>query len=28
VVYDADPRADLEVLRHPRRMVLRGRVVG
>jgi imidazolonepropionase-like amidohydrolase len=27
VVYDADPRADLEVLRHPSRMVLRGAVV-
>jgi imidazolonepropionase-like amidohydrolase len=27
VVYDADPLADLEVLRHPRRIVLRGRVV-
>lgn len=27
VVYDADPRADLRVLREPRRIVLRGRVV-
>jgi imidazolonepropionase-like amidohydrolase len=27
VVYDADPLADLEVLRHPRRIVLRGSVV-
>ena len=28
VVYDADPRADLRVLAHPRAVVLRGRVVG
>ena len=28
VVYDTDPRADLEVLQRPQRMVLRGRVVG
>jgi imidazolonepropionase-like amidohydrolase len=28
VVYDADPRADLDVLRRPQRMLLRGRVVG
>jgi imidazolonepropionase-like amidohydrolase len=28
VVYDADPRADLDVLARPRLMVLRGRVVG
>lgn len=28
VVFDADPRADLGVLRHPRHVVLRGRVVG
>ena len=27
VVYDADPRADLGVLAHPRAVVLRGRVV-
>ncbi|MDP3968481.1 MAG: amidohydrolase family protein [Nocardioides sp.] len=27
VVYDEDPRADLGVLRHPRHVVLRGRVV-
>jgi imidazolonepropionase-like amidohydrolase len=27
VVYDADPRADLQVLRAPSRIVLRGRVV-
>ena len=27
VVYDADPRADLETLRRPQRMLLRGRVV-
>jgi imidazolonepropionase-like amidohydrolase len=27
VVYDADPRADLRVLAHPRAVVLRGRVV-
>lgn len=27
VVYDADPRADLDTLQRPRRMVLRGRVV-
>jgi imidazolonepropionase-like amidohydrolase len=27
VVYDADPRADLDVLARPRRMLLRGRVV-
>ncbi|MDP9417283.1 MAG: amidohydrolase, partial [Actinomycetota bacterium] len=27
VVYDADPRADLGALRHPARLVLRGRVV-
>lgn len=27
VVYDADPRADLDVLQRPQRMVLRGRVV-
>jgi imidazolonepropionase-like amidohydrolase len=27
VVYDADPRADLTVVREPRRIVLRGRVV-
>jgi imidazolonepropionase-like amidohydrolase len=28
VVYDADPRADLDVLAHPRLTVLRGKVVG
>jgi imidazolonepropionase-like amidohydrolase len=28
VVYDSDPRADLDTLRRPQRMVLRGRVVG
>jgi imidazolonepropionase-like amidohydrolase len=28
VVYDADPRADLDALRRPQRMILRGRVVG
>ena len=28
VVYDTDPRADLDALRRPQRMVLRGRVVG
>ncbi|PPK64393.1 amidohydrolase family protein [Actinokineospora auranticolor] len=28
VVYDADPRKDLEVLRTPKRIILRGRVVG
>ncbi len=28
VVYDADPRADLDVLARPARMILRGRVVG
>jgi imidazolonepropionase-like amidohydrolase len=28
VVYDTDPRSDLGVLRHPGRIVLRGRVVG
>ena len=28
VVYDADPRADLDTLQRPQRMVLRGRVVG
>ena len=28
VVYDADPRADLDTLRRPQRMVLRGVVVG
>jgi imidazolonepropionase-like amidohydrolase len=28
VVYDTDPRADLDTLRRPQRMVLRGRVVG
>jgi imidazolonepropionase-like amidohydrolase len=28
VVYDTDPRADLEVLQRPQRMLLRGRVVG
>jgi imidazolonepropionase-like amidohydrolase len=28
VVYDADPRADLETLRRPQRMLLRGRLVG
>ena len=28
VVYDADPRADLDVLQRPQRMILRGRVVG
>ena len=27
VAYDADPRADLDVLRTPKRMVLRGRVI-
>ena len=27
VVYPADPRADLAVVRHPRRIVLRGRVI-
>jgi imidazolonepropionase-like amidohydrolase len=27
VVYDTDPRADLDVLRRPQRMLLRGRVV-
>ena len=27
VVYDADPRADLDTLRRPQRMILRGRVV-
>ena len=27
VVYDADPRADLDVLHRPQRMLLRGRVV-
>ena len=27
VVYDADPLADLAVLKHPRRIVLRGQVV-
>jgi imidazolonepropionase-like amidohydrolase len=27
IVYDADPRADLDVLRRPRLMILRGRVV-
>jgi imidazolonepropionase-like amidohydrolase len=27
VVYDRDPREDLTVLREPRRIVLRGRVV-
>ena len=28
VVYDADPRTDLDTLQRPQRMVLRGRVVG
>jgi imidazolonepropionase-like amidohydrolase len=28
VVYDGDPRADLDTLQRPQRMVLRGRVVG
>jgi imidazolonepropionase-like amidohydrolase len=28
VVYDSDPRVDLRVLRTPRRIVLRGRVLG
>ena len=28
VVYDTDPRADLDTLQRPQRMVLRGRVVG
>jgi imidazolonepropionase-like amidohydrolase len=28
VVYDTDPRADLDTLRRPQRMILRGRVVG
>jgi len=28
VVYDRDPRADLDILHSPQRMVLRGRVVG
>ena len=28
VVYDADPRADLDSLQRPQRMILRGRVVG
>jgi imidazolonepropionase-like amidohydrolase len=28
VVYDADPRADLDALRRPQLMILRGRVVG
>jgi imidazolonepropionase-like amidohydrolase len=28
VVYDSDPRADLDTLQRPQRMVLRGRVVG
>ena len=28
VIYDADPREDLDVLARPQRMVLRGRVVG
>lgn len=28
VVYDADPRADVRVLAHPRHVVLRGRLVG
>ena len=28
VVYDTDPRADLDTLRRPRRMILRGVVVG
>ncbi len=28
VVYEADPRADVRVLAAPRRVVLRGRVVG
>jgi imidazolonepropionase-like amidohydrolase len=28
VVYDTDPRADLDTLRHPQRMILRGVVVG
>ena len=27
VVYDADPRTDLSVVRHPRLVILRGRVV-
>lgn len=27
VVYPADPRADLAVVRHPERIVLRGRVI-
>jgi imidazolonepropionase-like amidohydrolase len=28
VVYDADPRADLDTLQRPQLMVLRGRIVG
>jgi imidazolonepropionase-like amidohydrolase len=28
VVYDSDPRADLDALQRPQRMILRGRVVG
>jgi imidazolonepropionase-like amidohydrolase len=28
VVYDSDPRNDLDTLQRPQRMVLRGRVVG
>jgi imidazolonepropionase-like amidohydrolase len=28
VAYDTDPRVDLNALRHPKRLVLRGRVVG
>jgi hypothetical protein len=28
VVYDTDPRADLDTLRRPQRMILRGVVVG
>lgn len=28
LIYDSDPRSDLSVLRHPRHIVLRGRVVG
>lgn len=28
VVYESDPRADVRVLASPRRVVLRGRIVG
>jgi hypothetical protein len=27
IAYDQDPRADLNALRHPSRIVLRGRVI-